>query len=156
MHGHGDKPFLCTYDGCERGVLGNGFPRHWNLRDHMKRVHNDPGQAKSPPRPRSPGDTPPPSATRSKKRKAEDKPDAPVEKAAKRVPTPPVVQEPSLAEQYARTHELATAILQQLQDPSEAARKMKLLYESMKVMAQTSQRINNVPATESSTTQHTG
>src|SRR5208282_771438 len=35
MHGHGDIPFLCTYEGCERGLLGNGFPRHWNLRDHM-------------------------------------------------------------------------------------------------------------------------
>ncbi|KAG6105925.1 hypothetical protein E4U31_001132 [Claviceps sp. LM219 group G6] len=43
LHGHGDKPFLCVYDGCERAVPGNGFPRQWNLRDHMKRVHNDHG-----------------------------------------------------------------------------------------------------------------
>jgi hypothetical protein len=49
MHGHGDKPFLCTYEGCERGVTGNGFPRHWNRRDHMKRVHGDPGQPHPPP-----------------------------------------------------------------------------------------------------------
>jgi hypothetical protein len=40
MHGHGEKPFLCTSDGCERSQPGNGFPRHWNLCDHMKRVHN--------------------------------------------------------------------------------------------------------------------
>jgi hypothetical protein len=40
MHGHGEKPFLCTFEGCERGVPGNGFPRHWNLCDHMKRAHN--------------------------------------------------------------------------------------------------------------------
>jgi hypothetical protein len=40
MHGHGEKPFLCTADNCERSLPGNGFPRHWNLRDHMKRVHN--------------------------------------------------------------------------------------------------------------------
>lgn len=40
MHGHGEKPFLCTFEGCERGAPGNGFPRHWNLSDHMKRVHN--------------------------------------------------------------------------------------------------------------------
>jgi hypothetical protein len=40
MHGHGEKPFLCTFKGCERGAPGNGFPRHWNLCDHMKRVHN--------------------------------------------------------------------------------------------------------------------
>ncbi|KAI1433408.1 hypothetical protein GGR50DRAFT_506036 [Xylaria sp. CBS 124048] len=41
MHGHGDKPYLCTYEGCERAMSGNGFPRQWNLRDHMRRVHND-------------------------------------------------------------------------------------------------------------------
>ncbi|KAF4507462.1 hypothetical protein G6O67_003954 [Ophiocordyceps sinensis] len=41
LHGHGDKPYLCVYEGCERAVPGNGFPRQWNLRDHMKRVHND-------------------------------------------------------------------------------------------------------------------
>jgi len=40
MHGHGEKPFLCKFEGCERGFSGNGFPRHWNLCDHMKRVHN--------------------------------------------------------------------------------------------------------------------
>lgn len=48
MHGHEEKPFLCSYDGCERGVKGNGFPRHWNLRHHLKRVHNDSGHRKSP------------------------------------------------------------------------------------------------------------
>ncbi|KAH9214584.1 hypothetical protein DL95DRAFT_503077 [Leptodontidium sp. 2 PMI_412] len=45
LHGHGDKPFLGTYEGCERGLAGNGFSRHWNLRDHMKRTHNDSGNA---------------------------------------------------------------------------------------------------------------
>lgn len=44
MHGHGDKPYLCTHEGCDRAVSGNGFPRHWNLMDHMKRVHNDHGK----------------------------------------------------------------------------------------------------------------
>lgn len=34
--------FLCSYEGCERGILGNGFPHHWNLKDHMTRVHDDP------------------------------------------------------------------------------------------------------------------
>lgn len=45
MHGHGDKPYLCTYDGCDRALPGNGFPRNWNLRDHMRRVHNDDGKS---------------------------------------------------------------------------------------------------------------
>lgn len=40
MHGHGDRPHLCYYPGCERGVPGSGFPRRYNLFDHMKRVHD--------------------------------------------------------------------------------------------------------------------
>ncbi len=39
MHTHGYKPFNCEVESCERAVPGNGFPRHWNLGDHMKRVH---------------------------------------------------------------------------------------------------------------------
>jgi hypothetical protein len=48
MHGHGEKPYLCTHDGCERAVPGHGFPRQWNLRDHMRRVHNDNSPATAP------------------------------------------------------------------------------------------------------------
>lgn len=40
MHGHGNKPYPCTYAGCDRAQPGNGFPRKWNLHDHMHRVHN--------------------------------------------------------------------------------------------------------------------
>ena len=40
MHGHGEKPFSCPHEGCERSEPGNGFPRKWNLADHMRRVHN--------------------------------------------------------------------------------------------------------------------
>jgi hypothetical protein len=47
MHGHGDKPYLCPYEGCDRAIPGSGFPRNWNLRDHMRRVHNDNGQSLS-------------------------------------------------------------------------------------------------------------
>ena len=39
MHGHGAKPFLCKFEGCERAHANHGFPRRWNLLDHMKRVH---------------------------------------------------------------------------------------------------------------------
>lgn len=45
MHGHGDRPYHCTYAGCERSMSGNGFPRQWNLRDHMRRVHHDNGSS---------------------------------------------------------------------------------------------------------------
>jgi hypothetical protein len=82
MHGHGDKPYLCTYNDCERGVTGNGFPRHWNLRDHMKRVHNDPGTST---KSNVNGSAPPPNPhARNKKRKVEANDDPYVEKASKR------------------------------------------------------------------------
>ncbi|KFA55760.1 hypothetical protein S40293_01943 [Stachybotrys chartarum IBT 40293] len=66
LHGHGDKPFLCVYEGCERAVLGNGFPRQWNLRDHMKRVHNDHGSAGGSPPSSAPAQPP-----KGRKRKTE-------------------------------------------------------------------------------------
>lgn len=40
MHNHGLNPYLCLFHGCERSRQGNGFPRRWNQRDHMKRVHD--------------------------------------------------------------------------------------------------------------------
>ena len=40
MHGHGPKPHLCFFKDCERAQEDNGFPRRWNLFDHMKRVHD--------------------------------------------------------------------------------------------------------------------
>ncbi|KAL1986086.1 hypothetical protein VTN96DRAFT_6983 [Rasamsonia emersonii] len=40
FHGHGDNPHLCLFEGCERSIPGYGFPRRWNLYDHMKRVHD--------------------------------------------------------------------------------------------------------------------
>lgn len=39
LHGHGTKPFLCQFNDCERAIHDNGFPRNYNLLDHMKRVH---------------------------------------------------------------------------------------------------------------------
>jgi hypothetical protein len=39
MHDHGDNPYLCLFPDCERAKPGNGFPRRWNRRDHMKRMH---------------------------------------------------------------------------------------------------------------------
>ncbi|KAL5392222.1 hypothetical protein DPSP01_000739 [Paraphaeosphaeria sporulosa] len=39
MHGHGARPNLCHYADCERSTPGQGFPRRYNLFDHMRRVH---------------------------------------------------------------------------------------------------------------------
>ena len=47
MHGHGEKPHMCTFPECDRSIPGNGFPRRWNLFDHMKRVHDYTGPASS-------------------------------------------------------------------------------------------------------------
>jgi hypothetical protein len=148
MHGHGDKPFLCTYEGCERGVAGNGFPRHWNLRDHMKRVHNDPGQPKS-----SASGSPPPSGpAKGKKRKAgPERPDSPfLDKAPKRVSTPPVTvrQQPSLMERYHSSEQKLLETVKQLHDPKNV-NNMNLLHTAdhyIKVMVETTNRINAVPA----------
>ena len=37
MHFYGKNPHRCHYAGCERAI--EGFPRRWNLHDHMRRVH---------------------------------------------------------------------------------------------------------------------
>jgi len=51
MHGHGEKPHLCIFKDCDRSAEDNGFPRRWNLFDHMKRVHDydPPNKGASPP-----------------------------------------------------------------------------------------------------------
>ncbi|KAF3770183.1 hypothetical protein M406DRAFT_335903 [Cryphonectria parasitica EP155] len=63
MHGHGTKPYPCTFSGCDRAQPGNGFPRKWNLHDHMQRVHNA-----APPSPDEDGRK---DAARSRKRKSD-------------------------------------------------------------------------------------
>ncbi|KAJ9630398.1 hypothetical protein H2204_008463 [Knufia peltigerae] len=40
LHNHGFNPFLCKFMDCDRAKQGNGFPRRWNQRDHMRRVHD--------------------------------------------------------------------------------------------------------------------
>jgi hypothetical protein len=37
MHAYGKNPHRCHFTGCERAI--EGFPRRWNLYDHMRRVH---------------------------------------------------------------------------------------------------------------------
>lgn len=48
MHGHGSRPHLCHFADCDRAVPGNGFPRRYNLFDHMKRVHDFSGPTTEP------------------------------------------------------------------------------------------------------------
>ena len=67
MHGHGNKPHLCHFPDCERAAEDNGFPRRWNLFDHMKRVHDyDPSNKSNSPSPSS--SSPPPQEPARKRR----------------------------------------------------------------------------------------
>jgi hypothetical protein len=149
MHGHGDKPFLCTHEGCERGVAGNGFPRHWNLRDHMKRVHNDPG----PPKSNASGSPPPSGPSKGKKRKAGDSQEPIfVEKSQKRASPPPAVvrqpQGPSLVDRYHEQRQKLLETVTRLQNPSDSNNIafLRLASDSIKVMAQTTLKIQEAPA----------
>lgn len=67
MHGHGARPHLCHFRDCERAVPGHGFPRRYNLFDHMKRVHQYDGPTTEPSPPSAGGA---PRKTMSRKRKA--------------------------------------------------------------------------------------
>ncbi|CZT02410.1 uncharacterized protein RCO7_06302 [Rhynchosporium graminicola] len=151
LHGHGDKPFLCSYENCERGAPGNGFPRHWNLRDHMKRVHNDPGQV---PTKSNASASPPPSGPKSKKRKADSVEPSITDKAPKRVATPPVVaclpQEPSLIDRYQEKHQSLLALVSKLGDPTnqENIGLLRSAMDCIKVMAHATQRIKTAPSAE--------
>ncbi|CAG8979271.1 hypothetical protein HYALB_00010804 [Hymenoscyphus albidus] len=126
MHGHGDKPFHCTFEGCERSAPGNGFPRHWNLRDHMKRVHNNAPTS------------PPPSG--KNKRKATDAAENPMEKAPRRANSPRTVvqvqapKEPNWAEQYQQEYQKLVSMVEQLRDPA-YPQNMDILNRSMRSIA---------------------
>jgi hypothetical protein len=71
MHGHGARPHLCHFRDCERAVPGHGFPRRYNLFDHMKRVHQYEGPTTEPSPPVQ-GQAPRKSASRKRKASAEE------------------------------------------------------------------------------------
>jgi len=125
----------------------------------MRRVHNDPGPTKS-----NASGSPPPSAApvRKNKRKAEVIETATTEKAVKRVATPPVTarqpKEPSLIDHYHDSERKLLDVVKQLHDPRNA-NSMDLLRSAsdcIKVMAQTTQRINAAPAMTQNFSQQSG
>lgn len=143
MHGHGDKPFHCTFEGCERSVQGNGFPRHWNLRDHMKRVHNN-------------APTSPPPSGKNKRKNNDSADNQPTEKAPRRANSPKVaVQVPkelSWADQYQQEYQKLVSMVNELRDPSHPSN-LKMLSSSMQSMAamqQLSKRMNGQPFVQQS------
>lgn len=70
MHGHGSRPHLCHFADCERSVPGNGFPRRYNLFDHMKRVHDYTGPTTEPSPPAQQGQAGANRKTTTRKRKS--------------------------------------------------------------------------------------
>jgi len=117
-------------------VVGNGFPRHWNLRDHMKRVHNcspEPLDSDQPVR-------------GTKKRKKSDASEA---LSKKRTPlTSPAAEKVapvavSLEEQFHQHRRQLMDSIQHLESPTDPAAKQKLFesFNILKDMASTSQRI---------------
>ncbi|OCL01060.1 uncharacterized protein K441DRAFT_650634 [Cenococcum geophilum 1.58] len=107
MHGHGSKPHLCTYADCERSLPGNGFPRRYNLFDHMKRVHDYTGSTSPPeqvPPPVQPAQPGPKRHNSTHKRK----PAPPVEDMTKKRQKATTTKAPSAATAAASTqHRLA-------------------------------------------------
>ncbi|KAH7092226.1 hypothetical protein FB567DRAFT_545409 [Paraphoma chrysanthemicola] len=72
MHGHGARPHLCHFRDCERAVPGHGFPRRYNLFDHMKRVHQYDGPTTEPSPPAMPGQAQRKTLNRKRKASTED------------------------------------------------------------------------------------
>jgi hypothetical protein len=74
MHGHGSRPHLCHFVDCERSAPGNGFPRRYNLFDHMKRVHDFTGPTTEPSPPAQQGQPVTRKTTPRKRKSAADEP----------------------------------------------------------------------------------
>lgn len=72
MHGHGARPHLCHFRDCDRAVQGHGFPRRYNLFDHMKRVHQYDGPTTEPSPPHMSGQASRKTTSRKRKASTED------------------------------------------------------------------------------------
>lgn len=144
MHGHGEKPYLCTFGGCDRGIPGNGFPRHWNLCDHMKRVHN-----RSP----SPGGAKPPRVSRKRKNDSSDT--GPSKKALATASSTeklrPPAQSLSLNEQFQNTRQQLLSDLQDMPDLVDidaTLQKLNNAKNKIQMMANATQQLKSAPKLE--------
>jgi hypothetical protein len=153
MHGHGEKPFLCTIEGCERGVLGNGFPRHWNLCDHMKLVHN---------RSSSPTGTAKPSRGAKKRKNSTGETGAsksPTTTSASVKERRAAVRSLSLSEQYQHGHQQLMSELMEIPDLGDieaAEQKIEKASNYLKQMARATQHMKSVPKMERTISQQSG
>lgn len=143
------------YEGCERSVLGSGFPRQWNLRDHMKRVHNDHGSTGGSP----PSATAQPAA-KGRKRKTDvpEQSSAPSRKASiKSMPAVEPKQPASkpLIEQWLDHRKAVEDILHGLEKP-EDARNLQHITEVQKRLSAMAKMTSDLAATKVETMSSTG
>ena len=134
MHGHGSKPHLCTYADCERSLPGNGFPRRYNLFDHMKRVHDYTGST-SPPEQAPPPVQPAPPGPKRHNSTHKRKQAPPVEDITKKRQKATTAKAPSAATAAASTqHRLA----------QEKQEKQRLQREWAELKVRLQQRVENM------------
>lgn len=150
MHGHGEKPYLCTFEGCDRAAAGNGFPRHWNMRDHMRRVHGI--EQATPPA----GDVQP--SRGGRKRKAETQEPVPSKKIATISGVVPVKVDVETRDDSSKSHKEIRAahdkleatvksLSEHLGDPSQPDfyKRLQTAGKCLQVLFEASKAIKNVP-----------
>lgn len=115
MHGHGSRPHLCLFPDCDRAQEGNGFPRRYNLFDHMKRVHDFTGPVLDPSPTGTQSTVPAPRKVSRKRRSTAD------EGAERKPKAPKISHEQQLREQrteiqqeFLRLKENAVEMLKQI------------------------------------------
>jgi hypothetical protein len=129
MHGHGARPHLCHFRDCERAVPGHGFPRRYNLFDHMKRVHQYDGPTTEPSPPAMPGQGQ--RKTINRKRKASTEETSEKRQKAAKITAEQLRQQArdQLAQQFAIKKQHIIDILNNLSNPNDLQDDIQLTKE---------------------------
>lgn len=148
MHGHGECPFLCTYSDCARR-----FRRHWNLQDHIRRVHDSNSPKSSvgtsatniPPKGKkrkADSTSQHTSQSRSQKQRAESTGTSVADTALKSSnASPAIATKPSEQHLFELYHRRLLETVQQIPVPSNISL-LRSAAQCIKVMAQITQRTN--------------
>lgn len=141
MHGH--QAYNCTYKGCERSQEGKGFPRAWNLKDHMRRVHNDHGNGPS----QGQAEEPQPKSRRKSKASSTSS-----RKSSKSMPVADTSAADRMNQDYVAWddyYQSLQGVVQQLGKPTdpESRRQLKRAQKYLEQMSDVYQRVNMNPRT---------
>lgn len=141
MHGH--QAYNCTYKGCERSQEGKGFPRAWNLKDHMRRVHNDHGNGSV----QGQAEEPQPKSRRKSKASSTSS-----RKSSKSMPVADTSAMDKVNQDYMAWDEYYQSlqgVVQHLGKPTdpESRRQLKRAQKYLEQMADVYQRVNTNPRT---------